>query len=220
MRFDMVVFVALAASIACASPGRLRPAALPSVDARGVVGPAYQLWVGSMDIAPYPNNEAEPEYAIFVTRVGVPEASTIEQLTARKETVRKRLEGFRRENPAPPDDASDEAKAAYREQVDGFAAEMRDLDREIAAAARFVSSSTDWLPAPNAATTLYYNRLIPLRVYQGDTIEIRVDEVDPVFSETMGRHVLELTSERLALGLTLRDGYVNSLDIRFERIQP
>ena len=217
-----IVCVAVAGSIGCASPGRLRPASLPSVDARGVSGPAYQLWVGSLDVVPHPRNDdgEYPEYAVFVTRIGVPEADTIRQLRIKKESVRKSLEAFRRENPAPPDDASDEAKVAYRNRIGGFIAETRGLDRRIADAAAFVSSSTDWLPAPNTATTLYYNRLIPLRVYRGDTLEIRVDEVDPVFSETMGRLRIDLDAERLALGLTLRNAYVTALEIQFRQVNP
>jgi len=170
---------------------------------------------------PHPDNdELDPEYAVFVTRRGVPEARTLQQLAAKKQSVGARLQAFRRENPAPPDDASDEAKAAYRERIDGFQAETRDLNRRIAEVTRFVSSSTEWLPAPDTAATLYYNRPIPLRVYRGDTLEIRVDEVDPLFNEVMGRRVIELTRERLEIGLTLRDGYVASLDIRFQPVEP
>lgn len=215
-----IVFLVLVASVGCVSPGRLRPATMPSVDARGVAGPAYQVWVGSLDVVPHPRNDdgEYPEYAVFVTRIGVPEADTIGQLRIEKQAVRKNLEDFRREHPTPPEDASDEAKAAYGERIDGFAAQTRSLDRRIADASAFVWSSTDWLPAPNAATTLYYNRLVPLRVYRGDTLEIRVDEVDPLDSETMGRFRVELDAERLALGVTLRDAYVTALDIQFRRV--
>lgn len=217
-----IVFLVLATSVACASPGRLRPATLPSVDARGVAGPAYQVWVGSLDVVPHPSNDdgEYPEYAVFVTRIGVPEADTVEQLRIEKQAVRRNLEDFRREHPAPPEDASDETKAAYRDRLDSFAAQTRSLDRRIADASAFVWSSTDWLPAPNTATTLYYNRLVPLRVYRGDTLEIRVDEVDPLFSETMGRLLVELDAERLALGVTLRDAYVTALDIQFRQVGP
>ena len=177
---------------------------------------AYYITVGNAGLestAPHDDVGGSDDNYAFMRRRDPTIEERIQEVVDRREDLRRSLELLlaEREEIAAQErdtDAIDERIQDAEEERDRLTAEVSELRQ-------LVSGRTPTL-SRTGNRILFNDWAMPFRVYEGDTVELRVSERDPFQNDLLGHTNVVVDSVMLETGrVELRTGWVQSLSLGF-----